>query len=144
MAGYRDQSLRSTLLGLGCLVAILYLGVRSIPATLRLLAPVLGAVLMTVAALVAFGAKLTIFHLVSLLLVVGVGLNYALFFGRPQASAEERELTLLSVTVAGLATLIASVSLGLSSTPVLQAIGTTTGLGAVFAFIASAALSRAP
>jgi predicted exporter len=81
---------------------------------------------------------------VSLLLVVGVGLNYALFFGRPQASAEERELTLLSVTVAGLATLIAAVSLGLSSTPVLQAIGTTTGLGAAFAFIASAALSRAP
>jgi predicted exporter len=103
----------------------------------------LAAVLMTVAALVAFGAKLTIFHLVSLLLVVGVGLNYALFFGRPQATSEESELTLLSVSVAGLATLIAAASLALSSTPVLQAIGMTTGLGAVFAFVASAALTKA-
>jgi len=143
VSGYRNQSLRSTMLGLACLVVVLYLGVRSIPVTLRMLAPVLGAVLMTVAALVAFGAKLTIFHLVSLLLVVGVGLNYALFFGRPQATLEERELTLLSVSVAGLATLIAAASLALSSTPVLQAIGMTTGLGAVFAFVASAALSKA-
>lgn len=143
VAQYRNQSLRSTMLGLACLVLVLYLGVRSIPSTIRLLAPVLGAVLLTVAALIAFGAKLTVFHLVSLLLVVGVGLNYALFFGRPQASVEERELTLLSVSVAGLATLMAAVSLALSSTPVLQAIGTTTGLGAVFAFVASAALSKA-
>ena len=142
VAGYRTQSLRSTLAGLACLVIVLYLGVRSVPTALRLLVPVLAAVLMTVAALVAFGAKLTIFHLVSLLLVVGVGLNYALFFGRPHASAQERELTLLSVTVAGLATLIAATSLALSSTPVLQAIGMTTGLGAVFAFIASGALSK--
>ena len=142
VAGYRQQSLRSTLLGLSCLVVVLYLGVRSISVAMRLLAPVLGAVLITVATLVAIGAKLTVFHLVSLLLVVGVGLNYALFFGRPQASAEERDLTLLSVSVAGLATLIAAASLALSSTPVLQAIGTTTGLGAVFAFVTSAALSR--
>ena len=68
----------------------------------------LGAVLLTAAALVAVGEKLTIFHLVSLLLVVGVGLNYALFFGRRHASAAERDLTLLSVTVAGLATLCAA------------------------------------
>ena len=35
-----------------------------------------------------------------------------------------------------------AVTLALSSTPVLQAIGMTTGLGAVFAFIASGALSK--
>ena len=67
VAGYRAQSLRSTLIGLACIVVVVYVGVRSIPATLRLLAPVLGAVLLTAAALLAVGEKLTIFHLVSLL-----------------------------------------------------------------------------
>lgn len=141
VSGYREQSLRSTLIGFACLSVVLILGVRSISSAARHLAPVLAAVSMTAASLVAFGAKLTIFHLVSLLLVVGVGLNYALFFGRPQASSAERDLTLLSVTVAGLATLIAASSLAFTSTPVLRAIGMTTGLGAIFAFIASAALT---
>lgn len=142
VAGYRAQSLRSTLIGLASVVVVLYLGVRSVPATLRLLAPVLAAVLLTAAALVAVGEKLTIFHLVSLLLVVGVGLNYALFFGRSHASAAERDLTLLSVSVAGLATLFAASALALTGTPVLRAIGVTTGLGALFAFVVSAALSK--
>jgi predicted exporter len=142
VAGYRARSLRSTLIGLACIVVVVYVGVRSIPATLRLLAPVLGAVLLTAAALLAFGEKLTVFHLVSLLLVVGVGLNYALFFGRRHASLAERDLTLLSVSVAGLATLCAASALALTGTPVLRAIGLTTGLGAVFAFGVSAAFSK--
>ena len=142
VAGYRARSLRSTLIGLACILVVLYVGVRSARATLRLILPVLGAVLLTTAALVAAGEKLTIFHLVSMLLVVGVGLNYALFFGRRHASPAERDLTLLSVTVAGLATLCAAGSLALTGTPVLRAIGVTTGVGAVFAFAVSAMLSK--
>jgi predicted exporter len=144
VAGYRSQSLRSTLIGLACIIVVVYAGVRSIPATLRLLTPVLGAVLLTAGTLVAVGEKLTVFHLVSLLLVVGVGLNYALFFGRRHASAAERDLTLLSVSVAGLATLCAASALALTGTPVLKAIGVTTGLGAVFAFVVSAAWAPSP
>ena len=142
VAGYRARSLRSTAIGLACLVLVVYAGLRSARSTLRLMAPVLGAVLLTVAALVGAGEKLTVFHLVSLLLVMGVGLNYALFFGRRHASAAERDLTLLSVSVAGLATLCAATVLALTGTPVLRAIGLTTGLGAMFAFAASAALTR--
>ncbi len=139
VAGYRAQSLRSTLIGLACMLVVVYAGVRSIRKTLRLLAPVTGAVLLTAAALVGGGVKLTVFHLVSLLLVVGVGLNYALFFGRSHGSPAERDLTLLSVSVAGLATLCAASALALTGTPVLRAIGLTTALGAVFAFVAAAA-----
>jgi predicted exporter len=126
------------------MLLVLWLGVRSLPSALRLLVPVVAAVLLTAATLAATSQRLTIFHLVASLLVVGVGLNYALFFGRRHASAEQRDLTLLSVGVAGLATLMASISLALTSTPVLRAIGTTTALGAVFAFLASAMLSKEP
>jgi predicted exporter len=144
VAGYRAQSTRSTLAGLACMLLVLWLGVRSLPSALRLLVPVVAAVLLTAATLAATSQRLTVFHLVASLLVVGVGLNYALFFGRRHASAEQRDLTLLSVGVAGLATLMASISLALTSTPVLRAIGTTTALGAVFAFLASAMLSKEP
>ena len=142
VAGYRAQSLRSTLLGLAAIAVVVFAGVRSIAMTLRLLAPVLGAVLLTAAILVAAGERLTVFHLVAMLLVVGVGLNYALFFGRAQASREERDLTFLSVIVASAATLIASISLAATGTPVLRAIGLTTGIGTLCAFAVSAMLSR--
>jgi predicted exporter len=142
VAGYRARSLRSTAIGLGCLLVVVYAGLRSVRSTIATIVPVLAAVLLTAGALVGAGEKLTVFHLVSLLLVVGVGLNYALFFGRRHASAAERDLTLLSVSVAGLATLCASTVLALTGTPVLRAIGLTTGLGAVFAFVASAAFVR--
>jgi predicted exporter len=142
VAGYRARSLWSTAIGLGCLVIVVYAGLRSLRATVATIVPVLAAVLLTAATLVGAGEKLTVFHLVALLLIVGVGLNYALFFGRRHASAAERDLTLLSVSVAGLATLCASTVLALTGTPVLRAIGLTTGLGAVFAFVVSAAFVR--
>lgn len=142
VAGYRAQSIRSTAIGLACMVGVLLVGTRSLRVALRLLAPVLAAVVLTSATLVGGGQRLTVFHLVALLLIVGVGLNYALFFGRDSGSAAERELTLLSVMVAGAATLCASLALAFASTPVLRAIGTTTALGAVFAFLLCAVLAK--
>ena len=73
---------------------------------------------------------------------VGVGLNYALFFNRERRDEKERELTLLAVFLAFVATLVAAGALAWSVTPVLRAIGGTMAIGATFAFVASAALSR--
>jgi predicted exporter len=80
---------------------------------------------------------------VGLLLVVAVGLNYALFFDgalmdRP---ATERRQTQTSLVVANLATVGSFGLLGLSSVPVLSAIGSTVGLGAFMALLFSAMLS---
>ena len=106
------------------------------------MAPVAIAVILTVATLLAIGERLTIFHLVAMLLVVGVGLNYALFFNRPRRDDDEGRLTLLAVCLAFAAALIAAATLAVSVTPVLRAIGLTTALGTAFAFGASAMLSR--
>lgn len=110
--------------------------------TARVLLPVLAAAVLDVATLVLLGQRLTVFHMVALLLVVGVGLNYALFFNRRQWDADERALTLLSLGVAGLATLWASGVLATSGTPVLRAIGITIAAGTVYAFLLSALLAR--
>lgn len=142
VAGYREQSLRSIAIGAAAIAVLLGVGLRSVALAARALAPVAIAVVMTVATLLAFGERLTIFHLVAMLLVVGVGLNYALFFNRPRRDDDEGRLTLLAVFLAFAAALIAAMTLAVSVTPVLRAIGLTTALGTVFAFAASAMLSR--
>jgi predicted exporter len=142
VAGYREQSLRSIAAGVACIALLLYAGLRSVVLVARAAVPVAAAVVMTTATLLVAGERLTIFHLVAMLLVVGVGLNYALFFNRERRDEKERDLTLLAVFLAFAATLLAAGALAWSVTPVLHAIGVTTAIGATFAFVASAALSR--
>jgi len=143
VSGYRDESLKLIALGLAAIAVLLAVGLRSFRAAVRVLAPVLAAVLLDVAVLLMAGTRLTMFHLVALLLVVGIGLNYALFFSRPAPDAEERRRTLLSLIVCGATTLVAFGCLALSRTPVLHAIGVTVALGTMLAFAIAAALSGA-
>jgi predicted exporter len=65
------------------------------------------------------GHQLTIFHLVGLLLVVGVGSNYTLFFERETFGRTDSPRTLVS----------------LARAPVLSAIGTTVALGAFLSLL---------
>lgn len=141
VAGYRAEALRLLAIGLACIALLVYAGLRSIPATARVLAPVLAATLLVVATLSLAGVQLTLFHLVALLLVVGVGTNYALFFNQPQESRDERALMLLSLAVASVATLISACALATSGTPVLRAIGLTAAVGTVYALALSALLA---
>ena len=141
VAGYRAEALRLLAIGLACIALLVWAGLRSIAATARVLAPVVAATLLVVATLALAGVQLTLFHLVALLLVVGVGTNYALFFNQPQPGAEERALMLLSLGVASAATLISATALAFSGTPVLRAIGLTAAVGTVFALVLSAMLA---
>lgn len=144
VAGYRQESLRLFALGLACIAALVFAGLRDGAATLRVLAPALAAALLTLATLLASGSRLTIVHLVALLLVIGIGLNYALFFNRRAADGAERALTRLSLVAASLTTLCAALALAACSTPVLRAIGVTILAGTLYAFLASALLARKP
>jgi predicted exporter len=91
--------------------------------------------------LVLVGEPLSLFHLVSLLLVMGIGLNYALFFHRAAADEGERCRTSLSLAVCIAATLSAFGTLAFSQTPVLHAIGITVSLGALLSLILSVLLA---
>jgi predicted exporter len=104
------------------------------------LAPLAAAVIITFSLLVLSGDPLSIFHLVGLLLVVAVGSNYALFFERQAASAEERERTLVSLLFANVTTMLGFGLLAFSKVPVLHAIGSTVGIGAILSLAFSAIL----
>lgn len=142
-----DQYLREALwmAGLGALavVALLLAALRSVRRTARVALPLSFAVMCVAAGLVATGHQLTILHLVGLLLVVAVGSNYALFFdGVMMGGADAaRRQTQTSLVVANLSTVGSFGLLGLSSVPVLAAIGGTVGVGAFLALIFSAMLA---
>ncbi|MEO7728995.1 MAG: MMPL family transporter [Burkholderiales bacterium] len=144
---YRREVVLYSLLGTGAIVLLLLVTLRSTRRTVEVLMPLAAAVIVTFSILVLNGTALSIFHLVGLLLVVAVGSNYALFFERQAANAAERERTLVSLLFANFTTLIGFGLLAFSQVPILHAIGSTVGIGAVLSLAFSAILigrTRAP
>jgi predicted exporter len=139
---YRQESLHLTALGVTAITAVLWWGLRRAGIVGTVLLPPLMAILFVVASLLLVGERLSLFHLVSLLLVLGIGLNYALFFHRGVSDEAERRRTALALMVCIGATLAAFGTLAFSRTPVLHAIGLTVSLGALFSLILSAMLAK--
>ena len=142
LAGYRLEALRLSALGMGAIVLLLAFGLRSARAVVQVVLPVALALLISAALLQLVGQRLTVFHLIAMLLVMGIGLNYSLFFDRPEQNLLLRSRLLFALYVTCATTLLAFVTLAFSSNPVLHAIGLTVGVGAAAAFLTSAALAR--
>jgi predicted exporter len=142
LAGYRLEALRLSALGMGAIVLVLALGLRRARPVLQVVLPVALGLLLTAAVLQLAGQRLTVFHLIAMLLVMGIGLNYSLFLDRPEEDPSARRRTLFALLVTCATTVLAFGTLAWSSNPVLHAIGFTVTAGALMAFAASAALAR--
>ncbi|MFN0038874.1 MAG: MMPL family transporter [Burkholderiales bacterium] len=138
---YRNRALIFSLLGGGAIVLLLLGVLRSAVRIRDVLAPLVCALVMTIAVLLATGTRLNIFHLVALLLVVGVGSNYTLFYERGNRSRSDPQRTVLSLLFCNFSTVIAFGVLSFAATPVLKAIGTTVAVGALLTLIFAAILS---
>ena len=144
MSAYRRQALLYAALGSVLIYVVLAQGLRSPRRAWRVTMPIGVALILTAATLVAAGQPISVFHLVALLLVLGIGINYALFFVRATEMGDEFSRTLQTLAVVSGTTLCAFGMLALSSTPVLHAIGLTVSLGVVFSLLASMLLVGAP
>ena len=143
--GYRLRALGFAVLGVVAIVVLLTVMLRSVRRSWDVIAPLAAAVLVTAGILLATGARLNIFHLVALLLVVGVGSNYTLFFERGNPGAADPQRTAISVLICNLSTVIGFGVLGFAATPVLSAIGTTVATGAFLSMAFAAILKpRSP
>jgi predicted exporter len=139
LADYRRTALWAALGGGALIVVLLAVQLRSARVVARIVLALGAAVLITAGALVRIEGSLTLFHLVALLLVAGIGSNYAIFFCRLPPDNLARRTTLASVLLASATTFIAFVLLSTSTTPVLHMIGTTVGIGTLAGLAASAA-----
>jgi len=146
---YLAGAVRLSLAGLGAIIVLLLLALRSAARAARVVLPLVLAVLTVAAALILFGGPLTLLHVIGMLLIVAVGSNYALFFDRrsDQADLEEAAalpLTLASLLVANCATVVGFGVLAFSSVPVLHDLGETVAPGAFLALLYAALLARRP
>jgi predicted exporter len=128
--------------GLGLMFLTLSLGLGSAKQAVRTLLPVLLALTLTLGLLQLLGEPLTLFHLIALMLVLGIGMDYSLFFNRREVSGEDRQRTLQALFICALSTAVVFTLLGLSAIPVLHAIGTTVSLGVVASFVLTLLMRR--
>lgn len=144
MRDYRREALTLLTASLSVIAVLLMLGLRSAAEALRVLAPVLLAGLCTGLIMATLSRGLNLYHLVSLLLVMGLSLDQALFFNRDAADPAERRRTLLSLLICSSSSILAFGTLAFSSINILVAIGATVALGAVLAIGFAALLAQRP
>lgn len=141
--GYLEQAWKLACAGVGAILVLLGLSLRSVTRVARVFAPLAGAVILVMAGQALAGTPMTLLHLVGMLLIVAVGSNYALFFEQnigsdsAQEATETRHLALASLLLANLTTVMGFGILALSQFPVLHALGITVGPGAVLALLLS-------
>ncbi len=135
MSGYRDHALGLAAIGAVGIFLALLLGLRSLPGALRVFLPTAAAALVTTLCLLLLGERLHLLHLASLLLVIGIGMDYSLFFQRHQDAGEERAQTLRALLICAMTTILVFGILAFAVTPVLHAIGLTVSLGTLLSFL---------
>lgn len=131
---FRIATLRQ--IGVGSLLVVLVLALRY-----RRWRPVLAALLpsLLVAATVlavfsAFHVGVHLLHVMSLVMVMGMGVDYGVFVVDSARRRESRDATMLSLLLSCLTTVFVFGTLAVSEHGALQAIGWTTGLGVLLAF----------
>jgi len=142
VAHERTRILVSLAIAAALLLVVVSAALQSRPRVLRVLAPMALTTVLVVAALRAAGTSLTLFHLISLVLVAGLGLDYALFFEHAADEPSEQRRTLHAVLVCSLSTLMVFALLAMSDLPVLRAIGLPVTIGVISNFVLALLLTR--
>jgi len=142
MTEFRVTALERLGIGIGIIALLLWLGLGRGRRVIAALLPALLAVAVTVALLTGLGERLALFHLATLLLVLGVGLDYSLFFSRPDRAEALRRRTLFAVLICSGSTLTVFGMLAVSTLPALHAIGLTAALGVFASFFMALTLAR--
>jgi len=145
-SGYLSEAVQLAIAGFRAIVLLLWVALRSLARVTRVVAPLALSVLAVAGGLVALGERLTILHVVGMLLIVAVGSNYALFFDRSSAQPRQGSvpLTLASLLIANTATVLTFGVLACSRIPVLADLGSTVAPGTLLALLFSALLARPP
>ncbi len=134
MSDYQQTALYRLLFG-SFIIGLILLSVRSKLRAAIILLPIILAVLISVSIQIVLGTQLTLFHILALLLIVGIGLDYSLFFDRSWTSTQDYQHRLHGIFVSASSTLITFGILGFSDIPVLSALGQTVTFGVLGCFV---------
>ena len=144
VAAYRGRVLAALGVAVVLLVITVWVSLRQPRRVARVLLPMALTTVLILAILRGLGVELNLFHLVALILAAGLGLDYALFFDHAGDDRDDQLRTLHALIVCSLMTLLVFTLLGLSSIPVLRAIGSTVAIGVLGNFVLALLVSRQP
>jgi predicted exporter len=142
MRDYRNGALRVIAVAALLILALLWFVRGQLVQMLWIALTVASALATTVVVITLVQGALTVMHLVALLLVLGLGLDYALFQSRTE-SGEERAWTRKGVFACAASTTLAFGILAGSSIPVLGYLGLTVATGSAASYLVAYLGSRA-
>ena len=134
MRDYRNSAVKTISIAALLIIALLWFERKQARQTLWIALIVSTALAVTVSFVTAFHTSMTVIHLVALLLVLGLGLDYALFFSRAESDAG-RKATRQAVMAGAASTTLAFGVLAGSSIPVLRFLGLTVAAGSAASFL---------
>ena len=135
LESYRDATVKRISIALLVLVILIWFGMKNFWNTMRIMAPVGLGVFSALMAPLILEQGLTVFHLLAALLVIGMGLDYSLFFNRKETLEGESIQSFHAISVSMLTTAIVFSVLAISSIPVLSAMGIVIMTGVIQCFI---------
>lgn len=134
-AEFRTTSLEQIVIGSFLVAFVLLARYRAWRPALASLLPSLLVVLALLGGFAAFGVETNLLHVIALMMVMGMGVDYGIFlvdtYGDPPAFAS----TMLSLLLSCMTTVFVFGALAISEHPALRALGLTTGLGVLLAFV---------
>lgn len=129
MTEYQQRAMLHFALGAGAIGLILLIGTARAGRTLAILAVAGGAVGGTVLFLAVIGVSLSVFHVIALLLIVGLSIDYGVF-ARPGD-----RIGMESVALCAISSALAFAILATADIPLLRAIGSTVLCGTILSFV---------
>jgi predicted exporter len=136
-AQFRDSTLEQLLLGALLVVFALAVRYRKWRPTLAAALPTVLVPVLVLSGLSLAGEPVNLLHVVSLLMVTGMGVDYAIFLVDSAGDREHLETTLVSLLLCWLTTVFGFAVVALSSHPALRAMGLTIGVGVTLSLLLS-------
>jgi predicted exporter len=131
---FRQTTLRQMLVGGVLVVLLLALRYRAWRPVLASALPSALVALILLATLAITGVPVNLLHVMSLIMVTGMGVDYGVFLVDASGRREAIGATMLSLLISCLTTALVFGTLAVSSQPALRAIGVTTGLGILLSY----------
>lgn len=132
----REAGARLLLLAYGLISVMLVMYYRYFRSVFLLLIPITASVV-TLAVVSLLGQAITVFHVMALFLVLGLGMDYIIF---AKEMAGQRSTTQQAILLSAVTSLLSFGLLAFSSMPIVQAFGSTILIGNTINFIAAISL----
>ncbi len=132
---YRQRTIELVLVGLVAVFVMIAARYRRLRLVLAAFLPAVLAAAATLAVFALAGISLHLLHIVALLLVLSMGVDYGVFLVESRDQTRGLAASVLSVVLAALSTVLAFGLLGMSTYPALEALGITIGLGVLLSLV---------